>query len=128
MLTQVIRPFLPVFVWQGIATAVFTLLAALLAGGHGALSALLGGLIGILTGLAFVFTIAFSKVGASAGRVVTTALRAEAVKILLTIALLWAVFAWYEQVAGIVFIASFAVSVVIFSLAAFARVQQVTTG
>jgi ATP synthase protein I len=128
MLTQAIRPFRPVFLWQGIATAAFTLLAGLLAGGHGALSALIGGLIGIVTGLAFVLTLAFSRVGASAGRVVTTALRAEAVKILLTVALLWAVFAGYEQVAGVVFIASFAVSVILFSLASFARVQQVTTG
>jgi ATP synthase protein I len=127
MLKQAIKPFRAVFLWQALATVVLALVAGYVAGWHGTLSATLGGLIGIAAGLAFVIAVALSR-GGSAGAIIGAALRAEAVKIVLTIALLWLVLATYPEVVAVGFIGAFAVSVVIFSLVAFARVQQVHLG
>ncbi len=127
MLRQAIKPFRAVFLWQALSTAALALVAGYLAGWHGTLSATLGGLIGIAAGLAFVIAVALSR-GGSAGAIIGAALRAEAVKIVLTVALLWLVLATYREVVAVGFIAAFAVSIVIFSLVAFARVQQVHLG
>jgi ATP synthase protein I len=125
-LSAAVQPFRGVFAWQAAVTLTCALAAGCVAGPHGAASAAFGGLVGIVTGLAFVIAIALSS-GRTPGAVVAAALRAEAVKVALTVALLWLVLATYQEVVAVVFIATFAASVVIFSLAAFARVQQVTT-
>jgi len=116
-----------VFRWQAYATIALVLVAGALQGWHGALSAVLGGLVGVISGAGFVLAVARSKAG-TPGNVVAAALRAEAVKIVITIALLWLVLATYRDIVAVVFIAAFIVSVIIFSLLAFARVQQIRTG
>lgn len=116
-----------VFRWQAYATGALTLVAGALLGWHGAVSAALGGLIGLASGAGFAFSVARSKTG-SAGNIVAAALRAEAVKIVITIMLLWLVLATYNDVVAIVFIAAFIVSVLIFSLLAFARAQEIHPG
>lgn len=116
------RKFRPVFGAQVLATIIIAAIAAWFAGTHGAISALLGGLIGIISGLAFVFLAARSarEKGRFAGEVLFTALKAEAVKLFLAGALLWLALAAYEQVVVVGLLGSFVVSILIFSMALFA--------
>lgn len=116
------RRFRPVFGSQVLATAIVASIAAWFAGVHGAISALLGGLISIVAGLVFVSLAAKSagKRGISAGEVLFAALKAEAVKLFLAGLLLWLVLALYQEVVVVGLLGSFVVSVLIFSLALFA--------
>ena len=88
LLRRLGKPVLTVLKWQIAATAALVVVAALMAGLHGALSALAGGLISITAGVAAALV---ASVGSkkSAGGVVMGALRAEAVKIGLALVLLW---------------------------------------
>ena len=52
MLRDLSKPIRTVLRWQVMATAALTLVAGALAGGHGALSAALGGAVSIVSGLA----------------------------------------------------------------------------
>lgn len=120
MLRRLGRPVLTVLRWQLVATAVLALVAALLAGTHGALSALAGGLISVTAGLtaALVASMGSTK---SAGGVVVGALRAEAVKIGLAVLLLWLVLVNYGEAVIGALIATFIVTLVIFAMAFFVR-------
>ena len=115
--------FRPVFGLQFAITAALSLLSAWLAGEHGAISAALGGSIGIIAGLAFVALAARSK-PKSAGEALYAALRAEAVKVVLMIVLLWAVLATYKNVVAIGLIGAFIASALIFTMAAWVRTTQ----
>jgi ATP synthase protein I len=106
--------------WQVIATSVMTMVLGLLAGTHGAVSALFGGLVSICAGLAFSVVVSLSKSDSLAGTL-ATALRAEAAKIMVAVLLLWLVFATYKQVVAVGFIGSFAVSILLFGMAFFVR-------
>jgi len=114
--------FRPVFGLQILSTAAVSLLSAWLAGVHGAISALLGGSIGIIAGLAFVALAARSK-PKSAGEALHAALRAEAVKVVLMIVLLWAVLATYKNVVAIGLIGTFIATVLIFTMAVWVRTK-----
>ena len=120
MLRRLGRPVLTVLRWQLVATAVLALVAALVAGTHGALSALAGGLISITAGVAgaLVASLGSKK---SAGGVVMGALRAEAVKIGLAVLLLWLVLVNYGEAVVGALIATFIVTLVIFAMAFFVR-------
>jgi ATP synthase protein I len=120
MLRHLKKPVLTVLRWQLAATAALTLLAALIAGGHGAVSALAGGLISIMAGLvsALVASMGDAK---SAGGVVLAALRAEAVKIGLAVLLLWLVLVNYSSAVVGALIATFLVTLLIFAMAFFVR-------
>jgi len=111
--------FRPVFGSQVLATIIIASIAAWFAGVHGAISAAMGGLIGITAGLAFVLLTARSKVR-SAGEVLIVALKAEAAKLFLAILLLLLVLTLYQDVVIVGLIGSFVVSILIFSLALFA--------
>ena len=104
--------------WQVVAAVVMTAVLGLLAGVHGALSALLGGLVSICAGLAFSVVVSLSKSDSMAGTL-ATAFRAEAAKITVAIVLLWIVFATYKQVVAVGFIGSFAISILLFGMAFF---------
>lgn len=99
-----------------LCTLLATLLSAWLAGFHGAVSAALGGTIGIIAGLAFVGLAARNR-SKSAGEALYAALRAEAVKVVLMILLLWLVLATYRDVVAIGLIGSFIATVLIFAMA-----------
>lgn len=114
------RPIRIVLRWQLGVSAALALLSALVAGAHGALSAALGGLIGVAAGLAFAVVIQWSR-ARSAGGTLATALRAESVKIGLAVILLWLVLTTYTQVVALAFIGTFSVSILIFSMAFFVR-------
>ena len=116
------RVFRPVFGLQLGCTAAASLLSAWLAGIHGAVSAALGGSIGIIAGLAFVALAARSK-PQSAGEALYAALRAEAVKVILMIILLWAVLATYKNVVAIGLVGAFIASALVFTLAAWVRAK-----
>jgi ATP synthase protein I len=115
------RKFRPVIGSQVLATIIIASIAAWFAGVHGAISAALGGLIGIIAGLVFVLLAARSaeSKGRSAGEVLFAALKAEATKLFLAMLLLWLVLATYQQVVVVGLLGSFVVSILIFSMALF---------
>jgi len=100
------RVFRPIIGLQVLCTAAAILLSAWLAGIHGAISAALGGSIGIIAGLAF-----------AALAALYTALRAEAVKVVLMVVLLWIALATYRDVVAIGLIGTFIATVLIFTMA-----------
>lgn len=116
------RKLRPVFGSQVLAAAIIASIAAWFAGIHGAISALLGGLISITAGLAFVSLAAKSagEKGVSAGEVLFAALKAEAAKLFVAGLLLWFVLALYQDVVLVGLLGSFVVSILIFSMALFA--------
>jgi len=120
ILRRLSKPIRTVLQWQLAATAAISLIAALLAGFHGASSATAGGAISIVAGLAATFVASRSD-AKSAGRVLVGALRAEAVKIGLAVLLLWLVLANYEEAVVAALIGAFAATMVIFSMAFFVR-------
>jgi ATP synthase protein I len=114
------RPIRTVLRWQLVATVALTLIAGAWAGGHGALSAALGGAVSICSGLASAVVVSLGRAKSPEGALIAV-LRAEAVKIGLIVALLWLVLATYRDVAVPVFIGSFLLTVVIFAMAFFVR-------
>ena len=110
------RPIRVVLRWQGIATVVLAAVAWLTSGGNGALSAALGGLVGIAAAVGFA---AVASLGSArdAGTALLSVLRAEAVKIALIVVLLWLVLTNYKDVAIVWFIGSFLASALILSIA-----------
>jgi ATP synthase protein I len=120
MLRNLGKPIRTVLRWQVVATAALALIAGALAGGHGALSAALGGAVSIFSGLASAVVASLGRAQSAEG-VLLAVLRAEAVKIGLIVVLLWLVLATYRDVAVLVFLGSFAVTVVIFAMAFFVR-------
>jgi ATP synthase protein I len=120
MLRQLRRPVLTVLKWQLLATTAIALLSGLVAGWHGALSAVAGGAISVTAGLsaALVASLASAR---SAGSVVLGALRAEAVKLGIAVLLLWLVLVNYGEAAVGVLVGSFLVTMLIFAMAFFVR-------
>lgn len=114
------RPIRTVLRWQLIATAALTLIAGIVAGVDGALSAALGGAVSLCAGgvSAIVASLGDKQ---SAGGIVTGALRAEGVKIAVIVGLLWLVLATYADVVAPAFFGSFIATIVIFSMAFFVR-------
>lgn len=106
--------------WQLVATALLAAAAGYVAGPHGALSAALGGLVSFVAGVGFAAVASLGRAD-GAGSVVIGALRAEGIKILLIVLLLWLVMATYENVVVIAFFGTFFVATVLFSAAAFVR-------
>lgn len=120
MLRRLRKPVLTVLRWQLAATAALAVISAVLAGMHGAASALAGGLISITAGLASAGVASMGD-AKSAGGVVMAALRAEAVKIGLAVLLLWLVLVSYDAAVVGSLIATFVVTLLIFAMAFFVR-------
>jgi ATP synthase protein I len=114
------RPIRVVLTWQLIATAALALFSGWLEGGHGALSAALGGAVGLAAGLGFAMMVQRGR-DKSAGGTLVTALQAESVKIGLSVLLLWMVLTTYEGVIAPACVGSFVLSILIFSMAFFVR-------
>jgi ATP synthase protein I len=114
------KPIRTVLSWQLIATAALTLLAWVLGGVHGALSAALGGAVSVCAGAASAIIAATGK-KQSAGGVLIAALMAEGIKIGLIVILLLIVLAMYDEVVAPAFFGSFFVTILIFSMAFFVR-------
>lgn len=103
-----------------VATAALTILAGVLAGAHGAISAALGGAVSVGAGWASA-RVASGRKSDSAGGVLVTALTAEGVKLGMIVVLLWLVLAFYPDVVATAFLGSFVATVLIFSMAFFVR-------
>jgi ATP synthase protein I len=112
------RQFRLIFAFQAAATIAMALLSGWLAGSDGAVSALLGGLVSIIAGLGFALMVA-NKKNRSAEGVLRDAFRAESVKIVLVIMLLWLVFKVYEGVVAAALIGAFCITILIFGMALF---------
>lgn len=104
--------------WQLIVTVAMVTILGVLSGFHGAASALLGGVVSIISAAAFSAIISRYQ-GSTAGGVLITALKAEAVKIIVMVILLWLVLTLYKDVVAVGFIGTFALTVLIFGMALF---------
>lgn len=115
------RPIRMVLRWQVIVTVALALLFGLISGVHGAVSAALGGLVTIVAGAVFALMGSFAQRRPAAQLALLGMLRAEAVKIGLTVLLLWLVLKLYDAVVVLDLIVTFVISTLIFSMAAFVR-------
>src|SRR5688500_15877348 len=114
--TPQLRPIRIVLTWQLIATVALSIVAALLWGRDGALSAALGGCINIAAGWVYGWRV--SQGGArTAGEALRTMFRAWGMKVLLIVASLVAVLASYKGIVHAAFFASFVVTVGVFAAA-----------
>lgn len=111
-----LRPIRIVLQWQVIVTAVLSLLAALLWGRDGALSAALGGVVNIVAGGVYGWRVVQGE-ARTAGDALRTMLRAEALKVLLIILGLWLVLANYRDIVHEAFFAAFVITVGVFAAA-----------
>jgi ATP synthase protein I len=111
-----IRPIRTVLRWQLLATAVLSLVAVIPWGKDGMLSAALGGSINLAAGWAYGWILSRSG-KASPGEALRTMFRAEAVKVLVIIVLLWLVFVNYGSIVHAAFLGTFAITVAIFAAA-----------
>ena len=110
------RPIRIVLRWQVIVTVVLTLVALLLSGRDGALSAALGGGVNLVAGWAYGWRVSQGE-ARTAGEALMTMLRAEGIKVLLIIAQLWLVLAYYKDIVHWAFLATFVITVGIFAAA-----------
>ena len=114
------NPIRAVLRWQFYITVALALIGFGWAGKHGAVSALLGGLIIITAG--WVYAIMISGRGAKSAReTLRTLVRAEASKIAIIVLLSWLVLMTYHNVVLIFFFAAFFVAILIFSMALLVR-------
>lgn len=117
------KPIRTVLRWQLIVAAALALIAGALAGAHGALSAALGGAVSVGAGGMSALVASAGKAD-SAGGVLVTALKAEGVKLGVIAVLLWLVLTAYSEVVVPVFLGSFMVTILVFSMAFFVREHE----
>lgn len=94
--------------------------AAYFAGIHGAVSAGLGGVISMASGLLFAVIATMHK-GRTAADVLVTAFRAEAAKIAFIVLALWLVLSAYRNAVAVIFIGTFVATILVSTMAFFAR-------
>jgi ATP synthase protein I len=95
-----------------LASAAVASLGGLLAGWHGAVSGLLGGLVNVSAGIVFAMLVWLGR-PASPAATVSTMIRAEAAKITVIVLLLWLVLTSYREVVHGAFLAAFVVTVLV---------------
>ena len=106
--------------WQLSVAVALALAASAWAGLHGALSALLGGLINVTAGAVYALMIS-GRPATSAGEVLRTLVRAEAGKIALIVLQLWLVLTTYGEVVAPILIGAFVISVLVFPMVLWVR-------
>lgn len=114
------KPIRTVLRWQVYVAVALALVAGWWAGTHGAVSALLGGLVNVMAGLVYAMMVADSG-PKSAGETLRTLVRAEASKITLIVLQLWLVLTLYGDVVATAFFSAFVISVLVFPLALLVR-------
>jgi len=118
------KPFRTVLKWQVIATVAVAAVAGALAGGNGALSAMLGGGINVAAGLVYGWLLGWglgAKAVPDAGSALGAMFRAEGGKVLVIVGGLWLALSTYQDVVLGAFFTAFVITVVVFSLAFFVR-------
>lgn len=113
-----VKPLQTVLRWQLLATVIIATGLAVCCGSGVAVSALLGGMVSVLSSAVFAVIVSRHQ-GYTAGGTIRTALRAEAVKITLIVLFLWMVFKVYEDVHAFAFIGVFVLTVIMHSMALF---------
>jgi ATP synthase protein I len=98
--------------WQAVATLLLASGAALWHGWSGAVSAMFGGLVIVLAGLAYAAVISISN-SPSIATTLRTMVLAEAAKIAMIIVTMWAVITQYKDLDGASFFAAFVVAVLL---------------
>ena len=83
---------------------------------HGALSALLGGLVNVTAGVVYAVIVGLGR-ARTPGDTVRTMIRAEAAKITLIVLQLWLVLTTYRDVVAAALIAAFVVTVLVWTTA-----------
>lgn len=114
------KPVRTVLRWQLYATAASMVTAGLWMGFHGALSAMLGGLINLTAGTVFGWVATCSRKSTAAEAMVGL-MRAEAAKVALIVAQLGVVLVSYKQLVVAPFFGTFILTVIFFSMAFFVR-------
>lgn len=114
------KPVRTILRWQLYATAASMLIAAFWSGPHGALSALLGGLVNLTAGVVFGLVATHSR-KRTAVEALRALMRAEAGKILLIVVGLWLVLTHYKALVLAPFFGTFFLTVIFFSMAIFIR-------
>ncbi|HEY2629062.1 MAG TPA: ATP synthase subunit I [Usitatibacter sp.] len=109
-------PIRTVVRWQAIATVAMAIVAAILWGWDGAISAALGGAVNMVAGWVYGWRVSRSE-ARTAGEALRTMLRAEAIKVLLIIAGLWIALSVYRDMVHVAFFAAFVVTVMVFAAA-----------
>lgn len=110
------RPLKIVLRVQLLITLVVAVAAGVFLGLQSAISAALGGSVSVISSAAYAIIVSHHK-GYTAEETVRTALRAESVKIILTVSLLWVVFKFYENLNASAFIGTFILTVLAYSMA-----------
>lgn len=110
------RPLKIVLRVQLLITLVVAVAVGVFLGMQSAISAALGGSVSVISSAAYAIIVSHHK-GYTAGETVRTALRAESVKIILTVSLLWVVFKFYENLNAFAFIGTFILTVLAYSMA-----------
>ena len=114
------KPIRTVLAWQALATLAMAAIAGVWAGGHAALSAVLGGVVTLSSTVVYAFMLGLGPTATAEGSVVTM-LRAEACKILVIVVQFWLVLALYKDVVAAAFFAAFVVTVLLFRTAFLSR-------
>ena len=114
------KPVQAVLRWQIYVTIAAAFFAAFWAGAHGAVSALLGGLINLAAGIVFALMTSRSD-AKSAADTVRTLVRAEASKVALIVLQFWLVLTTYKEVVPLFFFATFVVTVLLTRMALLVR-------
>ena len=111
-----LRPIRTVLKWQLIATAALTMVAMLLWGRDGALSAALGGGVNLAAGWVYGWRVAQGS-KRTAAEALRTMFRAWGMKVALIVILLGAVLTNYRDIVHAAFFAAFVVTVAVFAAA-----------
>jgi ATP synthase protein I len=116
------KPIRRVLKWQAIATVAMAAIAGIWTGGAwaAALSAALGGIVNIIAVVVYAVVMGIAN-PSSAGATVAALFRAEAIKILVIIVLLWLVLTTYKDVVPVALIATFVITALLFRMALFER-------
>lgn len=110
------KPIRTVLRWQLIVTVVLSLLALILWGANGAVSAALGGIVNLVAGSVYGWRVSQSE-ARTAGEALRTMMKAEGMKIVLIIAGLWLVLANYKEIVHAAFFVAFVITVGVFAAA-----------
>jgi ATP synthase protein I len=111
-----VRPIRIVLRWMLIVTVALTLVAALLWGWDGAISAALGGVVNLVAGWVYGWRVSQGE-AKSAGEALRTMFRAEGMKVVLIFAGLWLALSLYKDIVHVAFFATFVITVGVFAAA-----------
>ncbi len=114
------KPYRAVLLAQAAATLVIAVIGGAWVGVHGALSAVLGGVINLSAGVVYAFVLAVAPPRTTGGAIAAM-FRAETAKIFVIIALLWLVLSTYHDAVLPAFLAAFVVTVLLSRVALFVR-------